>query len=117
MRRIFITINIIILLSCIANASHASALSSTPDVIITELQTSSSVSAGEEFIELYNNTDHDIDFADTAHQGKDIWKIQFFSSTKVVIPAFNWDPKSAGLITVALEAMVHPRSFRHMVTF
>lgn len=77
------------------------ALSATPDVLITELQTSNTT-ASEEFIELYNTTDHDIDLADSIHQGKDIWKIQFFSSTKVVASSFNWDPTTSGLTTLNL---------------
>ncbi len=72
-----------------------------PGVLITELQTSNKT-AGEEFIELYNNTDYDIDFADTIHQGKNIWKLQFFSSTKVTANGFAWEPKTSGLTTVSL---------------
>ena len=54
-----------------------------PDLFITELQTASTASGGEEFVEFYNNTDTDIDFADTAHAGKDAWKLQYFSSSKL----------------------------------
>ena len=59
------------------------------DVFMTELQTSTQKSSGEEFIELYNNTDMDIDFADTAHAGKDAWKLQYFSGSKLatLLPA------------------------------
>lgn len=59
------------------------AFSVNKDVIITEIQTSTLHSAGEEFIELFNNTANDIDLADTAHSGKDAWKIQYFSKTKL----------------------------------
>jgi len=71
------------------------------DVFITEVQTAGD-NAGQEFIELYNNTNNDIDLGDTANQGQDVWKIQFFSSTKVVASDFNWDPKTSGLTTISL---------------
>lgn len=71
------------------------------DVFITEVQTAGD-NAGQEFIELYNNTDNDIDFGDTTNHGQDVWKIQFFSSTKVVASGFNWDPKTSGLTTISL---------------
>jgi hypothetical protein len=59
------------------------AFSTTPDLLITEVQTATMHSSGEEFIELFNNTTTDIDLADTAHAGKDAWKIQYFSKTKL----------------------------------
>lgn len=75
------------------------------DVFITELQTASSKSSGEEFVELYNNTDNDIDLADTANAGKDTWKLQYFSGTKLptLLPADNWTSPSR---TIALTGIV-----------
>jgi hypothetical protein len=99
-RKIFITI----LLSALASLRPYAVLAQTPpipDIIITELQTSNKT-ANQEFIELYNTTDYDIDFADIAHQGKNVWKLQFFSSTKVIVNNFAWDPKTSGLTTVSL---------------
>ena len=63
-----------------------------PDVFITEVQTASLASPGEEFIELYNATTSDIDLADTAHAGKDAWKIQYFASSKLagLLGTPNW---------------------------
>jgi len=52
------------------------------DVFITEVQTGTSSSGSEEFVELYNNSSSDIDLADAAHAGKDAWKLQYFSGTK-----------------------------------
>ncbi len=54
-----------------------------PDVFMTELQTGTSTAAGEEFIELYNNSDQDIDFSDLANGGKTQWKLQYFAKTKL----------------------------------
>ncbi len=70
-------------------AAHASA--QTPDVFITEIQTASAQAASEEFIEIYNNTDNEIDFADSANQGAKVWKLQYYSSTKVSQSNFSWD--------------------------
>lgn len=79
----------------------ASAVQAPSSIIITELQTTGAT-ASEEFIELYNTTDQDIDLGDTVHSGAHVWKLQFFSSTKVTLSGFNWDPKTSGLTTVSL---------------
>lgn len=81
----------------------------TPDVIITEVQTSSKNGSSEEFIELFNNTGGDIDLADSAHAGKDAWKIQYFSKTK--LPALlAASSQAAGWVspfrTIALSGVV-----------
>lgn len=68
----------------------------SPDVFITELQTTNTT-ASEEFVEIYNNTDHDIDLADLANGGKDLWKLQFFSSTSTANGAPDWTKPSATL--------------------
>lgn len=67
-----------------------------PDVFITELQTTGST-ASEEFIEFYNNTDHDVDFADQAAGGKDIWKVQFFSAVSSASGTPDWTKPSASV--------------------
>lgn len=79
-------------------APLAYSFAAAKDVLITELQTSGSHGAGEEFIELYNNTDRDIDLADAAHTGKNAWKIQYFSKTKLaaLLPASTM---AAGWVT------------------
>lgn len=66
-----------------ATATTSYAYAAIPGVIITEVQTSTAKGAGEEFVELYNNTATDIDLADTANGGKDAWKLQYFSKTKL----------------------------------
>ncbi|HET7320781.1 MAG TPA: lamin tail domain-containing protein [Candidatus Saccharimonadales bacterium] len=88
----------------LAAALTATTLSVTnsPDVFITELQTTSTT-ASEEFIEIYNNTDHDVDFADLANGGKDLWKLQFFSSTSTASGAPDWTKPSA---TVSLGGVI-----------
>jgi len=75
------------------------------DIIITEVQTSSLTNAGEEFVELYNNTTQDIDLADTAHAGKDAWKLQYFSSSKLgtILGNPNW---ASPFRTIALTGVV-----------
>ncbi len=73
-----------------------------PEVLITELQTTNNT-ANEEFIELYNTTNQDIDLADSTHQSKNAYKLQFFSSVKMAIPGFRWDPKTSGLTTIILS--------------
>lgn len=66
-----------------ATATATYSFANETDVTISELQTSTKSGAGQEFIELFNNTDTDIDLADTAHLGKDAWKVQYFSKTKL----------------------------------
>jgi uncharacterized membrane protein len=98
----FISLLVIIAFSPLSSLQIASATTlPLPDVFITELQTKNDT-ASQEFVELYNNTDTDIDFGDTANQGQRIWKLQFFSSTKVITAGFNWDPKTSGLTTISL---------------
>lgn len=100
MRLIIAYIIIISTLVLVCSGVVRAQLAVTPDIIITELQTSGKT-ASEEFIELYNITSHDIDLADVAHQGKNIWKMQFFSTSKVASSNFNWDPKASGLTTIS----------------
>lgn len=61
----------------------------TPMLVITEVQTSN-VSLSEEFIEIYNATDNDIDLSDSANTGKNAWGLQFFSSSNVSSGAPDW---------------------------
>ncbi len=53
-----------------------------PEVIITEVQMTGG-SASQEFIELYNTTDQDIDLGNIDSNAKLPWKLHFFSSTNV----------------------------------
>jgi hypothetical protein len=76
-----------------ATTTTTYAFANDTDVIISELQTSTLSGAGQEFIELFNNTNRDIDLADTAHLGKDAWKVQYFSKTK--LPALLADSTTA----------------------
>lgn len=83
--------------------------SSSGDVIITELQTGSLQSSGEEFIELFNTTGDDIDLGDTAHGGKDAWKLQYFSKTKfsTLLPAAdNASGWTSPFRTIALTGVI-----------
>ncbi|MBP9852490.1 lamin tail domain-containing protein [Candidatus Saccharibacteria bacterium] len=50
---------------------------------MTEVMTGSAASGSEEFVELYNDTGHDIDLADIANGGKAQWKLQYFSKAKL----------------------------------
>ncbi len=76
----------------------------SPDVIITEVQTASTNSASEEFIELYNNTDNDIDFGSSTRP----WKVQYFSSTKVTQLGFSWDATlPTGTISLTGKILAH----------
>jgi len=82
-----------------------------PDVFITEVQTASKTSASEEFIEFYNNTDHDVDFADKANGGKDSWKLQYFSGTKVTTSGVSDWTKPSG--SIDLSAMTNTTISAH----
>jgi hypothetical protein len=78
---------------------------SATDIMITEVQTSTLKNSGEEFVELYNNTTEDIDLADTAHSGKDAWKLQYFSGSKLssLLGTPNW---SSPFRTIALTGVI-----------
>ncbi len=95
--------------SLAATATTSYVFAPTPDVIITELQTSTKHGAGQEFVELYNNTNSDIDLADSAHAGKGAWKLQYFSKTK--LPALlAASSQAAGWVspfrTIALSGVI-----------
>ncbi len=82
----------------------AKAVAVPSDVFITELQTSSATASGEEFVEIYNNTDSDINLADPVNS----WKIQYFSSTKVTQTGFSWDATSpSGSISLTGTVAAH----------
>ncbi len=79
-----------------------------PSLFITEVQTGSASSGSQEFIELYNNTDNDIDLADTLNSGQTVWKIEYFSSTKVVQSDFSWDATApSGTIDLTGTILAH----------
>ncbi len=80
-----------------------------PDVFITEIQTGNDT-ASQEFIELYNASDADIDLADTNAMQGFTWKLQQFSSTKVSAATFSWattDPSS----TISLTGVIPAHGF------
>jgi hypothetical protein len=77
-------------------------VSETPQVIITELQ-ASGVSASEEFIELHNTTNTDIDLADSTNGGKNVWKLQLFSSTATTNGNPDWTKPS---VTITLTGVI-----------
>jgi hypothetical protein len=91
-------------LQAAAASSTAPALTPAvePALMFTELQTANE-NASEEFIEIYNTTDADIDLADTQNGGKDVWKIQFFSSTATAAGTPDWTKPAT---TVALAGTV-----------
>jgi hypothetical protein len=66
----------------------------TSKVFITEVQTTGA-SPSEEFVEFYNNSDTDVDFADLAHAGKTPWKLQFFSAASTAAGLPDWTKPSA----------------------
>ncbi len=89
-RNISILLNIITSsVLVLSNVSPVLADSLTPDVFITEVQTGNTT-ASQEFIELYNSSDVDIDLADTHGTQGFTWKLQQYSSTKVASPTFTW---------------------------
>ncbi|MDB5182148.1 MAG: multifunctional nuclease/2,3-cyclic-nucleotide, partial [Candidatus Saccharibacteria bacterium] len=104
--RVGIALLSVLLLICLplqATAASPSFLSSSiPKVIITELQTAGDTSS-QEFIEIYNLTDVDIDFADTVHGGKELWKLQFFSAANTSTGAPDWSKPSA---TISLQGTI-----------
>jgi len=79
----------------------------TPDVFVTEIQTTNTT-ASEEFIELYNNTGNDIDLADATHSGKDPWKLQFFGATATATGLPDWTKPSA---TISLTGTITAHSY------
>jgi hypothetical protein len=89
--------------SAVALGGSTTTLVDKPDVFVTELQTSGVNGASEEFIELYNATDQDIDFADSTQSGQDTWKIQFYSSTATTNGTPDWTKPST---SVALTGMI-----------
>ncbi len=81
---------------------------SSPDVFITEFQTNGG-SASQEFIELYNSTDHDVIFGDNT--GADQWKIQFFSSTAVKQGLPTWASTSSTSNSIALRGTISAHDY------
>jgi hypothetical protein len=90
-----------------AAATPVLTAAASPKVVITELQTTGN-SASEEFVEFYNLTGADIDFADTAHTGKEPWKLQFYSATAITNGAPDWTKPSA---TVSLTGIIPARGY------
>jgi len=75
----------------------------TADLLITEVQTTND-SAGQEFIEIYNPTDQDINLQTSS------WKLQHFTSKSVVEPTFSWSttrPAATIILTGIVPAHGH----------
>jgi hypothetical protein len=70
----------------------------SPDVIITEFQTNGGT-ASQEFIELYNTTDKDIDLASG-------WRLQFFNSTSVKTGTPEWNTNPTASNSIALGGTI-----------
>ena len=83
---------------------------SAPSLFITEVQTNSGNAGSQEFIELYNNTDNLINIADAN------WKIQYFSSTKVMQPDFNWNT-TAPTGEISLTGTIQPHDYFVLATY
>lgn len=110
--RVGLTLVSLIMLAAIPLEAGAAATpvltaATTPKVIITELQTTGN-SASEEFVELYNTTDSDVDLADTLHAGHEPWKLQFFSATATTNGRPDWTKPSA---TVSLAGTIPAHSY------
>lgn len=104
-RATYILLGTIIILSNLVGVAKAEAM---PDIFLTELQTGSADSGSQEFIELYNNSDTDIDFGDSAHQGQASWQLQYFSSTKITQADFTWeDTEPTGSLVLSGAIAAH----------
>jgi hypothetical protein len=91
-----------------AYASTAAApelrVADSPAVIITEIQTNGGT-ASQEFIELYNTTDQDIEFDDGA-TGAMQWKLQFFNSAAAKTGTPAWTTTATGSNSVTLKGVI-----------
>ncbi|HEX8182751.1 MAG TPA: lamin tail domain-containing protein [Candidatus Saccharimonadales bacterium] len=74
-------------------------------MFITEFQTNGG-SASEEYIELYNATDTDIDFSDSADTTGSQWKIQFYNSTAVKTGLPNWNTAITASNSITLSGVI-----------
>src|SRR5581483_2844208 len=108
-----VLIAVAILFPAVMSITHADP---APDVFITEIQTSSATSGSQEFIELYNNTDGDIDLADAADNSQANWRLQYFSSTKVTQPDFSWD-STAPTGEIALTGQISAHDYYLLSTY
>lgn len=79
----------------------------SPRIFITEVQTSYE-SAGQEFIELYNASDFEVDLGNF-NGGH--WLIQNYSSTKAAAVDFDWDVTVPQSNAIVLSGVIAPRSF------
>jgi hypothetical protein len=90
----------------IADAPIPSGDSLPHDIIITEVQTENDTGS-EEFVELYNNSDVDLDFSSVA---TNTWNLQYFSSTKVKSSTFEWST-TAPTGTLRLTGIIAARGY------
>lgn len=97
---------LLILSTPVSAASMPLEVASTPSVFITELQTNGG-NASQEFIELYNATDADIDFSNGASQ----WRMQFFNSTAVKQDAPAWDTQATSTNSVILTGVIKAHGY------
>ncbi len=79
-----------------------SSIAATPKVIITEVQMTGA-SAAQEFVELYNPTDEDIDLSDSLGGGKAPWRLHFFSASNVSAGEPVW---SQPLTAISLKGTI-----------
>lgn len=82
------------------------------DVFITEIQTGNATD-GEEFIELYNNTDNDITFNDPTIPtvNRRIWKLQHSSIDKTLPDNVPKEPKWGNFVSIPLTGTIKARSY------
>lgn len=76
-------------------------------LIITEFQTNGGAAA-KEFIEIYNNTDSDIDFSGTANK---LWKLQFFNSSAVKSGAPIWSATATASNSIILTGIISAHDY------
>lgn len=112
---IFIIVAVTLALSAVVSAATITMTYEFADetnIFLTELQTGTSTSGNEEFVEFYNNSDQDIDFSDTLNGGKTQWKLQYFAKTKLsnMLPmtetASGWNVLSSGTANSATKTIV-----------
>lgn len=107
---------LILFLACtpLANAATVPVLSvsAEPEIIITEVQTAADT-ASQEFIELYNTTDEDVDLSDSTKDAKVVWKLQLFSAASTSTGKPDWTKPS---VTVALTGIIPARGYYLMAS-
>ena len=90
-----------------ATSAPVLTFTNTPDIFITEIQTNGG-NAAQEFIELYNLTDHDIKFDNSNSTGSasEQWRIQFFNSTSVKSGSPTWATTASSGNSIVLHGII-----------